>query len=451
MPLCRLSVVILLAISTLGICAKSVVSFDSDQPSRKISVYSTGPGQWVGYSSEPLSFELLNELNGKYMLSGSWPAGVNSPDSPLLLLGRQRLASTRIAEVKLESGGRIIQLTTDPVTSPEPHNIAFGKTILSATCSGFAALFRPEEAVESVKKTVIPYPMTYDGLNELAKVDPNLKSFQSAWLNSKSTLKLQSWLRLAEGVHNLQFVSDREFKTSINGEETHSVASPEGFKLEMKVESAGIEQEMVIEFPETSKPITNRNFLKLSQITMKGSESIKSDLESSHILVPWAPESPPEAVIAIAPPPYDLTGGDAIKGREVFNSSTAKCSTCHAIDGQGGKIGPDLTGLRGKSPELVFHHINAPSDRIHPGYPSFSLALKGGQVSMGVIHSISSVEMEIVDTDAKSLKFNVSEIEEIRPSSSSIMPSGLAGTIGEPAMRDLIAFLTGEVKSQKSH
>lgn len=63
---------------------------------------------------------------------------------------------------------------------------------------------------------------------------------------------------------------------------------------------------------------------------------------------------------------------------------------------------------------------------------------------MGVVRALEGERIEIFDTDAKSILVSAFEVEEIRPSSSSIMPSGLAGAIGEAGMRDLIAFLTAE-------
>jgi cytochrome c oxidase subunit 2 len=36
-------------------------------------------------------------------------------------------------------------------------------------------------------------------------------------------------------------------------------------------------------------------------------------------------------------------GGDATRGAQLFNSQG--CSGCHAIQGQGGQVGPNLTGI----------------------------------------------------------------------------------------------------------
>ena len=48
----------------------------------------------------------------------------------------------------------------------------------------------------------------------------------------------------------------------------------------------------------------------------------------------------------------------------------------------------------------------------------------------------------MTDTDAKSTVVRRDEIEEFRPSSTSIMPVGLAGALGDGPLRDLLAFLT---------
>ncbi|HMF38677.1 MAG TPA: hypothetical protein VKF17_18705 [Isosphaeraceae bacterium] len=48
----------------------------------------------------------------------------------------------------------------------------------------------------------------------------------------------------------------------------------------------------------------------------------------------------------------------------------------------------------------------------------------------------------ITDRGAKTTTLRRDEIDQIRPSGTSIMPLGLAGGLGEAGVRDLIAFLT---------
>lgn len=439
MPTCLPMPEIRLVLLTLGLTAAFSVQVRSAAADTKINASSTGPGQWVAHLAEPLTEAEIKPFIGRYLLSGQWPEGVTRPDDPKLLLDRSRLGAARIVLARLEAGGRIVRLTTDPVVSPQAHSLTIGKTTVSISFQGLAARLGDVEMPDMGPKIVVPGPMDRSQLASLAAIDPRLKELATAWANPGQALQLAGWLRLAPGEMKLKFTSGREFTIEISGEKTASKPADGGLhEALVALESAGTEMELKLGFAATKKKMAENDFFAVVDANQPN-----KPLLSENFLVSWAPEPAPEATIAIAPPPYELKGGNAAKGKMVFYSEAAKCSACHTVEGQGGRIGPDLTALSGKSPELVFHHINTPSDRIHPGYPSFTVALKSGQVAMGVVRSIDENTMEIQDTDAKTLKVQTVEIEELRPSTSSVMPSGLAGTLGEPAMRDLLEFLVG--------
>ena len=69
--------------------------------------------------------------------------------------------------------------------------------------------------------------------------------------------------------------------------------------------------------------------------------------------------------------------------------------------------------------------------------------MKDGRVAMGVIRAEGEAALKVGDIDAKHTVIPRAEIEEIRPSASSIMPVGLLGAIGDERTRDLLAYLTG--------
>ena len=50
--------------------------------------------------------------------------------------------------------------------------------------------------------------------------------------------------------------------------------------------------------------------------------------------------------------------------------------------------------------------------------------------------------LRVTDTDARTTEVKRGEIDELRPSGTSIMPVGMAGALGEQKLRDLITFLT---------
>jgi putative heme-binding domain-containing protein len=79
---------------------------------------------------------------------------------------------------------------------------------------------------------------------------------------------------------------------------------------------------------------------------------------------------------------------------------------------------------------------------INPDYISYTVALKDGRVAVGVVRAEGADAIRVSDTEAKTTVVPRAEIEELRPSATSIMPVGLVGAIGEAGMRDLVAYLT---------
>jgi putative heme-binding domain-containing protein len=79
---------------------------------------------------------------------------------------------------------------------------------------------------------------------------------------------------------------------------------------------------------------------------------------------------------------------------------------------------------------------------IRPDYVPYTVALKDGRVVVGIVRAEGAGAVRVTDTDAKTTLVRRAEIEELRPSATSIMPVGLAGAIGEANLRDLVAFLT---------
>ncbi|MDB5351079.1 MAG: putative heme-binding protein [Planctomycetota bacterium] len=162
---------------------------------------------------------------------------------------------------------------------------------------------------------------------------------------------------------------------------------------------------------------------------------------STRMMLPWVPSASPAATTVPAAP-FSLTGGDPKKGEAVFRSEAAKCASCHSVGGKGGSIGPSLDELKGRDLAEVYFHIAEPSARILPEYMTYTVARKGGEIAAGIVRGEGFDAIRVSDIGAKVTIIPKADIEEMRPSSSSTMPVGLPGAIGEASMRDLLAFLT---------
>jgi putative heme-binding domain-containing protein len=158
------------------------------------------------------------------------------------------------------------------------------------------------------------------------------------------------------------------------------------------------------------------------------------------LVLPWVPAAPP------APAPFTnvptLDGGDVARGAVVFKSMDAKCATCHKVRGEGENVGPDLTNLAGGDRLAVYRDIAEPSARIHPDYVPYTVAMKDGRILVGTVRAKGADMLTVTDTEAKVTVIPRADVEELRPSATSIMPVGLVGAIGEERLRDLLAFLT---------
>lgn len=137
-----------------------------------------------------------------------------------------------------------------------------------------------------------------------------------------------------------------------------------------------------------------------------------------------------------------LDGGNAGRGREVFLSKKALCSTCHQIRGEGGKIGPDLTKIAAiRAPGDLLVALVFPSASFARGYEPYSVVCNDGTVRSGIIARESSDAIYIYDANRAEQRIARSTIEQIRRSDVSIMPLGLDTQLNKAELADLFAYL----------
>lgn len=135
--------------------------------------------------------------------------------------------------------------------------------------------------------------------------------------------------------------------------------------------------------------------------------------------------------------------GDPRRGEAIFRRSTMTCIQCHAIGGAGGHVGPDLSSLGGSAqPGKILESILAPSTTIKEGYQTISIYGVDGRVTSGVVSRESPDVIQLRDGKNLTHEFTRSEIDEIVPSTISLMPEGLTQTLRQDELADLIRFLS---------
>jgi putative heme-binding domain-containing protein len=113
--------------------------------------------------------------------------------------------------------------------------------------------------------------------------------------------------------------------------------------------------------------------------------------------------------------------------------------------GQGGKIGPDLTGSGRASLDYLLENIADPSGVVSADYRMSLLTLKDGRQLSGVIAGRTDRTLTL-RTLTESLTLDRSEITKTDTSPLSMMPEGLLLALQADQVRDLIAYLMHPVQ-----
>jgi putative heme-binding domain-containing protein len=136
-----------------------------------------------------------------------------------------------------------------------------------------------------------------------------------------------------------------------------------------------------------------------------------------------------------------LYGGDAGEGGRVFyNNAAAQCIRCHAVDGSGGDVGPEITAVANRlSREALLESLVAPSARISPGYGVVSATLTSGETIQGALREETDDHYVIsVGNNEQTVQKSMIESVDITPSS---MPA-MGDLLTRRELRDLVEFLT---------
>lgn len=228
---------------------------------------------------------------------------------------------------------------------------------------------------------------------------------------------------------------------------TVSVSGGKGLRMEaakLEVQSSGDREAHFSVMPEPAwTPITlgvpTGRDVELSVSWHTEEDPRPRALPLRRLLMPWA--RPGGAVTEPSGPPAEIQGGRWDEGKRLFFGDRVACGKCHAIRGEGGKIGPDLSNLVHRDYESVLKDIVQPSATINPDHVAYTIRLKNGDVLSGVILSstASSIALGVVSGDA--LTVDRREIDRMEPSKISLMPENLLFGLASEAIRDLMTFL----------
>ncbi len=136
--------------------------------------------------------------------------------------------------------------------------------------------------------------------------------------------------------------------------------------------------------------------------------------------------------------------GNSARGQAVFfRAGNNSCSSCHRVQGRGQWVGPDLStiGVKYGRDELL-RSMLSPSAAIGYSFRALVVALVDGRVITGLPVDETAERLVLKTADGQRISIDPQTIEDRRTSDVSLMPEGLAQTMTDQELVDLLAYLT---------
>ena len=131
--------------------------------------------------------------------------------------------------------------------------------------------------------------------------------------------------------------------------------------------------------------------------------------------------------------------GDPVQGRMAYTK--AKCAQCHQFGNFGEAVGPSLSGIaRRFTKREILESILFPAHVVSNQYASKKVLTLDGKVLIGMV-SERGQTVQVRDSNNRVNEIAESNVDQILPSNSSIMPGGLLDNLSLQEISDLMAYM----------
>ena len=131
-------------------------------------------------------------------------------------------------------------------------------------------------------------------------------------------------------------------------------------------------------------------------------------------------------------------GADVKKGQTLFLRT---CGSCHKMYGEGGNIGPDLTGSNRTNLDYLLFNVLNPSGEIQDDYRMVEVTTRDGRTYSGNVVSENERQLTLRVVGQDAVVLNKSSIQSREVAAVSMMPQGLFETLGDQEVVDLVGYL----------
>ncbi len=133
-----------------------------------------------------------------------------------------------------------------------------------------------------------------------------------------------------------------------------------------------------------------------------------------------------------------VSQANAVQGHAIF---TRTCGPCHKMYGEGGNVGPELTGSNRHNVEYILSNVLDPSGEIQDDYKMIVVTTRDGRTYAGNIAAENDRQITLRVVGQEAVVVNKSEIQSREETPNSMMPPGLFNTLSDEEVLDLVAYL----------
>ncbi len=191
-----------------------------------------------------------------------------------------------------------------------------------------------------------------------------------------------------------------------------------------------------IEKGQTS-PAVLRDKATVDRLLASGSEEEDARLRELLKKLPPA-NAEADKLIAARRATFDPAKANAARGADVFNRN---CVVCHAVEGKGGNIGPQLDGIGGRGPDRLLEDILDPSRNVDRAFRLLVVTKRDGSVVSGLFRREEAAQLVLADLAAQEIRIAKSDIAKRQETETSLMSPAFGELVSAAEMSDLLAYL----------
>ncbi len=299
-----------------------------------------------------------------------------------------------------------------------------------------SALFGDGRALESIRETVLDdeadLAVRTAALETLIEAKPdNLRELCETMLDVR--------VLNATAVRGLALFDDKEIGQTLVTRYRRFDPSERGSVIETLVSRADWVDALLDEIEKGKVPKADLTPFHARQIRSFNEEDLSERLSQVWGDYRESPEDKREQIESWKKKltPETLAGADLPNGKILYRGV---CSACHVLYGEGGAIGPDLTGSGRTNLDYLLENIVDPSSVVGADHRMSFFQLEDGRTLTGVVSDENDRNVTVkLLTGSETLPKDGIEKREVSPLS--MMPEGLLQALSEEQVRDLIAYL----------